>query len=242
MTTVRLWVVVTSMTLISPASGKFWAQSALIDSARPSSLKSCPHMESAANSRTPKFQTLFVDQNPEVVNALAGSFARNWPLFVRFVVGNIFRNGRGIIVTPTNSEGDMSAGLDLQLRSMFPSLEERLQGYIRTLPSRRLKIEASVWIETGNGEYPFVAFSPTFRTRWDLATPNRVYRAASAVFRSAQAYGYESAGQTLLIPGFGTGVGGLDPVIASRKVFQAYRRAIETPVETPTAPVVIGFP
>ena len=175
------------------------------------------------------------------MNALAGSFARKWPSFVRFVVGNIFGNGPGILVTPTNSEGDMSAGLDLQLRSMFPSLEERLQSYIRTLPSKRLKIEACVWIETGNGDYPFVIFSPTFRTRWDLATPNRVYRAALAVFRSAQAYGSVGTMQTLLIPGFGTGVGGLDPLVASRRVFQAYRRAIETPIETPTTPVVIGL-
>ena len=94
-------------------------------------------MESDTNSRTPRFQALFVDQDPEVVNALAGSFARKWPSFVRFVVGNVFRNGPGILDTPTNSEGDMSAGLDLQLRSMFPGLEERLQSYIRTLPRYR---------------------------------------------------------------------------------------------------------
>lgn len=157
------------------------------------------------------------------------------------MVGNIFLNGPGILVTPTNSEGDMSAGFDLQLRSMFPSIEERLQSYIRTLPSRRLKIEASVWIETGNGDYPFVIFSPTFRTRWDLATPNRVYRAALAVFRSAQGYTSVRTVNKLLLPGFGTGVGGLDPMVASRKVFQAYCRAIETPIETSTTPVVIGL-
>lgn len=205
-----------------------------------SSLKSA-HMDSASDIRTPRFQTLFVDENPEVVNALAGSFARRWPSFVRFMVGNIFLNGPGILVTPTNSEGDMSAGFDLQLRSMFPSIEERLQSYIRTLPSRRLKIEASVWIETGNGDYPFVIFSPTFRTRWDLATPNRVYRAALAVFRSAQGYTSVRTVNKLLLPGFGTGVGGLDPMVASRKVFQAYCRAIETPIETSTTPVVIGL-
>ena len=195
-------------------------------------------MEFASNSRTPKFQTLFVDQDADVVNALAGSFARKWPSFVRFTVGNIFRSGPGILVTPTNSEGDMSAGLDMQLRIMFPGLQERLQSYVRMFPSKRLKIESSVWIETGNGDYPFVIFSPTFRARWDLATPNRVYRAALAVFGSAQSYGSVSTVQ-LLIPGFGTGVGGLDPLVASRKVFQAYCRAIETPNEMPPTPVVL---
>ena len=198
-------------------------------------------MESVSNNRSPTFQTLFVDQSPEVVNALASSFGRKWPSFIRFVVGSIFGNGPGILVTPTNSEGDMSAGLDLQLRARFPSLEERLQAHIYTLPSRRLKIEACVWIETGNEEHPFVIFSPTFRSPCDLATPNRVYRAALAVFRSAQAFGSISTLQTLLIPGFGTGMGGLDPAVASRKIFQAYCRAVETPVETTTSPVVIGL-
>lgn len=132
----------------------------------------------------------------------------------------------------------MSAGLDLQLKSMFPRLEERLQSYIRTLPSKRLKTESSVWIETGNGDHPFVIFSPTFRTRWDLATPNRVYRAALAVFGSAQAYGSVSTVH-LLIPGFGTGVGGLDPLVASGKIFQAYCRAIEAPNEMPPTPVAL---
>lgn len=198
-------------------------------------------MESTSNSPKPSFLTLFVDENPDVVNALAGTFARRWPGFVRFVVGNLFRHGPGIIVTPTNSEGDMSAGLDLQIKTMFPSLEQRLQSYIRQLPSKRLKIEASVWIETGNGDFPFVIFSPSFRTRWDLATPNRVYRSALAVFRSAQGYGSIGSVQKLLMPGFGTGVGGLDPAVAARRIFQAYCQAVEAPAIGPTTPLVLGL-
>src|SRR5215469_1230534 len=134
----------------------------------------------------PRFQTLFVDENPEVVNALAKTFGRSWPDNVRFVVGNVLGSGPGIIVTPTNSEGDMSGGLDLQLKTLFPHIEDRLQNYAHSLPSRRLKIEKTLWIETGKTDFPFVIFSPVFRTPWDLATPNRIYRASLAVFRSAQ--------------------------------------------------------
>ena len=96
-----------------------------------------------------------------------------------------------------------------------------------------------MWIETGNGDCPFVIVSPTFRTRWDLATPNRVYRAAFAVFESAQAYGSVSTVHQLLVAGFGPGVGGLDPLVSSRRVFQAYCRAVETPIEMPPTPVVL---
>lgn len=52
-------------------------------------------MESVSNSPKPSFLTLFVDENPDVVNALAGTVGRKWPSFVRFVVGNVFRVGPG---------------------------------------------------------------------------------------------------------------------------------------------------
>jgi O-acetyl-ADP-ribose deacetylase (regulator of RNase III) len=199
-------------------------------------------MQSFSNRTTPSFQTLFVDENPDVVNALAGAFGGTWPESVRFVVGNVLRNGPGIVATPTNSEGDMSAGLDLQLKSLFPNIEERLQRYIHQLPARRLTVGASVWIETGETDFPFVIFSPTFRTRWDLATPNRVYRASLAVFRSAQVYPSASAVHKLLMPEFGTGVGGVDPILAARKMFQAYCRAVKTSNDGGTRPIVLKVP
>jgi len=155
------------------------------------------------------------------------------------VVGNVLRSGPGIVATPTNSEGDMSAGLDLQLKSLFPNIEERLQRYIYQLPAKRLTVGASVWIETGESDFPFVIFSPTFRTRWDLATPNRVYRASLAVFRSAQGCPSASAVRKILMPGFGTGVGGVDPILAAQKMFQAYRRAVN---DGGTRPIVLKVP
>jgi O-acetyl-ADP-ribose deacetylase (regulator of RNase III) len=72
----------------------------------------------------------------------------------------------------------MSAGFDLQLRTMFPHLETRLQEYIHTLPSKRLPVGTVVWVETGETQYPLVIFAPTFRAPWDLASLNRISRAA----------------------------------------------------------------
>src|SRR5689334_14101653 len=95
------------------------------------------------------FDATFVDENADVVNALAVAFGRNFPVAVRFVPGNIFSCGPGTLVSPTNAEGDMSAELDLQLRTMFPHLESRLQKYIHELPSKRLPFGATVWAETG---------------------------------------------------------------------------------------------
>jgi O-acetyl-ADP-ribose deacetylase (regulator of RNase III) len=188
----------------------------------------------------PEFETVFVDENPDVVNALALCFGRKWPERLHFVLGNIFNSGPGVIATPTNSEGEMSTGFDLQLKMLFPNIEDRLQNYIHSLPSNRLKVGATVWIETGDRQYPAVILSPTFRTPWDLATPNRVYRAAFAVFRAAQTKGLTSySAPRLLVPGFGTGVGGLAPEFAARKIVQAYCRAIETSNDCEISPDVL---
>src|SRR5262245_19414302 len=137
---------------------------------------------------SPSFETIFADANVDVVNALASAFGRTCFASVRFVPGNIFSCGPGTLVSPTNSKGDMTTGLDLQLRMTFPHLENRLQEYIQKLPSKRLTIGSVVWIETGNTQHPFVIFTPTFREPWDLASLNRVSRAAFAVFSSVQAY------------------------------------------------------
>jgi O-acetyl-ADP-ribose deacetylase (regulator of RNase III) len=190
----------------------------------------------------PSFETVFVDENPEVLNALAASFGRRWPDAVRFVVGNILAAGPGAIASPTNAYGDMGAGLDLQLRIWCTSLESRLQQYILARPSRRLPIGAVVWAETGDNEHPLVIFSPTFRIASDLASANRVYRAAYAIFGSVLAHNARSPEKQvckLLIPGLGTGVGGLDVTLAANKICQAYRRCLSTRIDEFESPTIL---
>jgi O-acetyl-ADP-ribose deacetylase (regulator of RNase III) len=194
-------------------------------------------MQGAVHRSTPTFETLFVDENPDVVNALAKAFGRTWSDAVRCVVGNMFQNGPGVIVSPTNSEAELSAGLDLQLKTKFHGLEQGLHEYVRTLPSKRLKIETAVCFRTQDADFPLVIFSPVFRTPSDLATANRVYRAALAVFRSAKSM---SVTPRLLMPGFGTGVGGFDPEVVARRMFQAYCKALQEPIDRDNQPEFIN--
>jgi O-acetyl-ADP-ribose deacetylase (regulator of RNase III) len=200
------------------------------------------HEQRKNRESQPTFETVFVDENPEVVNALAANFGRRWPAALRFVVGNIFTAESGAIVSPTNCYGDMGAGLDLQLRMWNASLETRLQQHIVSRPSKKLPIGAVVWVETGDSEHPWVIFSPTFRTPSDLASSNRVYRAACAVFGSVRAHNAKAPDRQvrkLLMPGLGTGVGGIDAALATNKIRQAYSHCLSAPVKELEAPVVL---
>lgn len=192
----------------------------------------------------PSFETLFVDENPDVINALAQSFGRRWADSVRFNVGNLFQAGQGVIVSPTNCVCDLSAGLDLQVQTMFPFLQDRLQRYISSQPSKRLPVGTTAWVETGDKAHPLIIFSPTFRTPMDLATSqNRIYRAVHAVFASV--LGYNSARTSapvrrILMPGFGTGLGDMETAAAANKISQAYSRASMLTVQELVFPPVIG--
>jgi O-acetyl-ADP-ribose deacetylase (regulator of RNase III) len=189
------------------------------------------------------FEVLFVDESPDVINALASAFGRYSPGTVRFTIGNLFASEPGVLVSPTNSDGDMSAGVDLQLRSLFPHLESLLQTHILSLPSKRLSIDTVVLAKTGDATHPLVIFTPTFRTPWDLASQNRVYRAAVAVFLSVRAHNAMPDREPIpkiLMPGFGTGVGGLDPSLAARKMYQAYRHALSHSLDECRLPSILG--
>jgi O-acetyl-ADP-ribose deacetylase (regulator of RNase III) len=194
------------------------------------------------HSEFPGFETLFVDENPWVINAFAEAFGRSWPDSVRFNVGNIFRSGQGAIVSPTNCLGDLNGGLDLQLQARFDFLEARLQGYLGLLPSRKLKLGTAVWVETGDEEHPFLILAPTFRMPMDMASLNRIYSAAFAVFSSVLAYNaakHDRPVPRIIMPGFGTGVGDMEPGAAARKVCSAYARALKESANNHNFPTIL---
>ena len=172
-------------------------------------------------------EVVFVDESPDVVNSWASAFGRRRPEHIKFVLGNLFRSGPGVVVTPSNSEGELSAGVDLQLKMLFPELEAKLDQHVRSEPTGRLHIERPVWIETGNMEHPAIIFSALLSSPSDLATPNRVYKASLAVFRLVQHHLFPDHLRRVLIPGFGTGVAGIAPDVAARKMYQAYLRSLE---------------
>ncbi|WP_109486418.1 macro domain-containing protein [Occallatibacter savannae] len=174
-----------------------------------------------------RVELVFVDESPDVVNSWASAFGRRRPEHLKFMLGNLFHSGPGVIVTPSNSEGELSAGVDFQLKMLFPELEAKLEQHIRIEPAGRLHIERPVWIETGNIEHPAVIFSALLNSPSDPATPNRVYKASLAVFRLVQQHGFPGLTRRVLIPGFGTGVAGLDADVAARKMCQAYFRSVE---------------
>jgi O-acetyl-ADP-ribose deacetylase (regulator of RNase III) len=130
------------------------------------------------------------------------------------------------VVSPANSFGFMDGGLDHALSERFGwELEKRLQKHIKELPEGELLVGQAVVLETGDKTVPFLISAPTMRipTNFNIDTSVNAYLAMKAILIKAKS---DRRISSIAIPGLCTGVGRMQPMIAARQMFQAYKEII----------------
>lgn len=140
--------------------------------------------------------------------------------------GDITQTDCDAIVSPANSFGFMDGGLDYALSERFGwDLEKKLQQQIRELPEGELLVGQAILMETGDAKVPFLISAPTMRipTNFNIDTSVNAYLAMKAILIKAKA---EERITAVAIPGLCTGVGRMQPIIAARQMFQAYKEII----------------
>lgn len=145
---------------------------------------------------------------------------------VSIIEGDITKIECDAIVSPANSFGFMDGGLDYELSERFGwDLEKKLQQCIRELPEGELLVGQAILLETGDNAVPFLISAPTMRvpTNFNIDTSVNAYLAMKAILIKAKS---ENRISTVAIPGLCTGVGRMQPMIAARQMFQAYKEII----------------
>lgn len=130
------------------------------------------------------------------------------------------------VVSPANSFGFMDGGLDYALSERFGwDLEKKLQKIIKELPEGELLVGQALLLETGDREIPFLISAPTMRipTNFNIDTSVNAYLAMKAVLITAKR---DTRISSVAVPGLCTGVGRMQPMIAARQMFQAYKEII----------------
>jgi len=130
------------------------------------------------------------------------------------------------VVSPANSFGFMDGGLDYDLSERFGwDLEKRLQSIIKELPEGELLVGQAIVLETGDKIVPYLISAPTMRvpTNFNIDTSINAYLAMKAILIKAKS---EEKINSVAIPGLCTGVGRMQPIIAARQMFQAYKEII----------------
>lgn len=171
-----------------------------------------------------KVKIILSGLQPKLLDAWTEFF--NTEVNVSIVETDITRLKCDAVVSPANSFGFMDGGLDYALSERFGwDLEKRLQKIIKELPEGELLVGQAIILETGDNIIPYLISAPTMRipTNYNIDTSINAYLAMKAILIKAKR---EERIKTVAIPGLCTGVGRMQPIIAARQMFQAYKEII----------------
>ncbi|KAA9332305.1 phage tail protein [Hymenobacter busanensis] len=173
-----------------------------------------------------------IDTNSEITDAWSLVFA-DVPQ-VSVCHGSIFEHPADAIVSPANSFGFMNGGIDFAIsKHLGWHLEKDLQRVIREKYYGELLVGQAEIIETGSPLFPYLIAAPTMRTPMTITRGPNVYQAMKALLLLLR-YGKLSTGeavgdkvQNVAIPGLGTGVGQVRPLVCARQMRIAWEDVME---------------
>lgn len=139
--------------------------------------------------------------------------------------GNIFEQAADAIVSPANSFGFMDGGIDLVYSHHFGwDLEASLKALLAEQHFGELPVGQAVILATGQARIPWLVSAPTMRVPGPIGATANVYLAFRAALIAIGRHNESAPGsiRSVLVPGFGTGIGGVPPRRAARQMKRAY--------------------
>lgn len=165
----------------------------------------------------------FVDINQELTKAWKQVFkdVENVTVHNR----SIFDLSFDAIISPANSFGFMNGGIDFVIsKNLGWHIEKRLQQQIRDKFYGEILVGQATIVETDHEQYPFLISAPTMRTPMTIFRSPNIYLAAKAIFVLLRDGKFEDGTpinekvQSVAIPGLGTGVGQVPPLMCARQM------------------------
>ncbi|NOJ92051.1 Appr-1-p processing protein [Corallococcus coralloides] len=153
-----------------------------------------------------------IDRSPQLVRAWTEAFE---PFdFVAVREEDFFAIPADAMVSPANSFGIMDGGLDLAIRDTLGlQVQEAVQRAILAEHHGELPVGAAVVVPSGDTRWPLLVAAPTMRIPESVAQTVHAYLAFRAVLLAVKRHN-QAAGapviRTLVCPGLGTGIGGMD--------------------------------
>jgi O-acetyl-ADP-ribose deacetylase (regulator of RNase III) len=160
-----------------------------------------------------------------VTDAWEKVFAGVPQVTVRF--GSIFDYPADALISPTNSFGYMNGGLDFAIsKNLGWHLEKDLQRVIREKYYGELLVGQVEITPTGHVDFPYLNAAPTMHP--PITRGPNVYQAIKAILvlvcygRLLNGKPAHEAVKTLAVPGLGTGVGQVRPLVCARQMRLAW--------------------
>jgi O-acetyl-ADP-ribose deacetylase (regulator of RNase III) len=144
---------------------------------------------------------------------------------VEVIHGSVFDHSRDALISPANSFGYMNGGIDFLIsKHLGWHIEKRLQALIREKYYGELLVGQAEIVSTDHDRYPWLIAAPTMRTPMTIHRTPNVYLASKAILillqhgRFADGTPVREKVQSVAIPGLGTGIGQVDPLVCARQM------------------------
>ena len=168
---------------------------------------------------------ILVDKNPAVVKALHTAFAAERGF--DFAFGSLLDQAVDAWVTPTNSHGDMSGGLDGAIRGRLGApIQARVQAEIRRQHGGYLPVGFATCVATGRQSPSFLISAPTMsEASVDVSATLNAALACCAALQAVAQYNREHHNviRSLAMTGLGTGTGRVSPETCADLMFTAFK-------------------
>lgn len=139
---------------------------------------------------------------------------------------DFFAEDADALVSPANSFGIMDGGLDLAIRSeLGHHVQKRVQDRILADHHGEIAVGAAFVVPTDHTRWPYLVVAPTMRVPEPSAHTLNAYLAFRAVLLSVAAFNAREATPriaSIVVPGFCTGIGGMDARRCAAQMRMAY--------------------
>lgn len=138
---------------------------------------------------------------------------------------SIFDLSCDAIVSPANSFGFMNGGIDFAIsKNLGWHIEKKLQERIRNQFFGELLVGQATVVTTDVTSFPYLISAPTMRTPMTILRSPNVYLAMKAILILLKQGTFDDGTpikekvQSVAIPGLGTGVGQVPPLLCARQM------------------------
>ena len=178
-----------------------------------------------------------VDINPDLTAAWQKVFEDIGQ--VEVVHQSIFDLSCDAIVSPANSFGYMNGGIDFAIsKNLGWHIEKRLQQKLREQYHGELLVGQATLVETDSKQFPYLISAPTMRTPTTILRSPNIYLATKAILLLIKEGTFSDGTpiaeriKTVAIPGLGTGVGQVPPMICARQMRIAWEDVMQEKYKT----------
>lgn len=168
------------------------------------------------------------DQNQEIAHTFAEIFSAEKR--VEILQGNILHITAHALVSPANSFGDMSGGLDKAIDDFFDGdAQRKIQNQIRSEFFGEIPVGTATLLEMHHTQFPYLIVAPTMRIPGNVGKSIHAYLAMRAILITVLKHNFTHTTpiQSIAVSSLCTGVGGMPYVEAAEQMLSAIHSILD---------------